>query len=52
MTNKDEIVKLVEGIDVSHIQNDDQLLRELTNILNQVNEECLKLQMQIDEISK
>lgn len=48
----DDLQKLFEETDISHIKNDDQLCVEIEKILAQVNSGCLEIQKYIDEILK
>lgn len=47
-----ELQNLTEGVDTSHIQNDEQLLEELSTILGQVVEKCDALQKFLKSFEK
>jgi hypothetical protein len=47
-----ELKNIIENVDTSHIQNDDQLLRELSTLLGQVVSQCDELQNYLKDITK
>jgi hypothetical protein len=47
-----ELKNITEGVDTSHIQNDDQLLKELSDMIGQVIDGCNELEKYLGDITK